>query len=54
MKKKETRGGKREGAGRKPAQYKTKTLSFRVKLEILEKVKIAIKKQINQINNECN
>ena len=28
-----TRGGKRKGAGRKPAPYKTVTISFRVRAE---------------------
>ena len=41
--KKETRGGKRTGAGRKPAPYQTKTIAFRVRLEIIDEVKQLVK-----------
>lgn len=39
-------GGKRKGAGRKPAPYKTKVMSFRVKEEHYDVLKQAIKKAI--------
>jgi len=38
-KEKETRGGKRPLSGRKKADYKTKTISFRVRLEFVEPIK---------------
>jgi len=40
------RGGKRKGAGRKPASYKTKTISFRVREEYVEAIKKMIKNYI--------
>lgn len=46
MKIKKTSGGKRIGAGRKPAPYKTKTISFRVRIEIAEAVKEVVKQYI--------
>jgi hypothetical protein len=38
-----TKGGKRKGAGRKPASYKTKTISFRVRVEFVEPIKNIVK-----------
>jgi hypothetical protein len=42
-KKKETRGGKRAASGRKKADYKTKTIAFRVRVEFVERVKKLVK-----------
>lgn len=42
-KKKENRGGKRAASGRKKADYKTKTISFRVRVELMERVKKLVK-----------
>ena len=36
---KENRGGKRIGAGRKPAPYKTKVITFRVRVHHAEEIK---------------
>ena len=36
-------GGKRVGSGRKKADYKTKTISFRVRLEFAEPIKKMVK-----------
>jgi len=37
------RGGKRKGAGRKKADYKTKTIAFRVRVEFVEPIKKIVK-----------
>jgi hypothetical protein len=44
-------GGKRKGAGRKPAPYKTKTISIRVREEWAEEVKQAAKDKIRQLTD---
>lgn len=41
--KNKTKGGKRKGAGRKPAPYKTKTIAFRVRVEFVEAIKKNVK-----------
>ena len=41
--KKETRGGKRPLSGRKKADYQTKTISFRVRVEFVEPIKQMVK-----------
>lgn len=41
-------GGKRKGAGRKPAPYKTVTVSFRVKEQDKERVVNAVKKELKK------
>lgn len=45
------KGGKRNGAGRKPAPYKTKTISIRVREEWAEEVKQAAKDKIRQLTD---
>jgi len=47
-KKKETRGGKRDGAGRKKAEYKTKTIAFRVRIEFIEPIKKMVKDYVSE------
>ena len=42
-KKKETRGGKRPLSGRKKADYETKTIAFRVRVEFVEPIKKMVK-----------
>lgn len=42
-KKKETRGGKRPFSGRKKADYETKTIAFRVRVEFVEPIKQLVK-----------
>lgn len=51
--KKETRGGKRKGAGRKPAEYKTQTIAFRVRVEWVEIIKKAVKKKIQELKKKA-
>ena len=46
--KKETRGGKRKNAGRKKANYKTKTIAFRVRVELAEPIKKIVKNYVLQ------
>ena len=42
-------GGKRKGAGRKPALYQTKTIAFRVRIEWIEEIKQLVKNKIHQL-----
>ena len=44
--KKENRGGKRAASGRKKADYQTKTIAFRVRVEIGDRVKKLVKDSI--------
>ena len=44
------KGGKRKGAGRKPAPYKTKTISFRVRLEWVEAIKSTVKDKVVELS----
>jgi hypothetical protein len=46
-KKKETRGGKRPFSGRKKADYETKTIAFRVRVEFVEPIKKMVKDYIS-------
>ena len=48
------RGGKRKGAGRKPAPYKTKTLSFRIRVEWENEIKEIVKAKILALTKNCN
>lgn len=45
---KPTQGGKRKGAGRKPALFKTKTISFRVRIDKVAELKPLIKQFIKK------
>ena len=44
------KGGKRKGAGRKPAPYKTKTIAFRVRLEWVELIKSMVKSKVAELS----
>ena len=44
------KGGKRKGAGRKPAPYKTKTIAFRVRLEWLQVIKSMVKDKVAELS----
>lgn len=44
-------GGKRKGAGRKPAPYDTKTVSFRVDVTKADQFKIEAQKLLNKLNS---
>jgi len=41
--KKNTKGGKRVGSGRKKVDYETKTIAFRVRVEFVEPIKKLVK-----------
>ena len=45
--KKETRGGNRPFSGRKKSDYETKTISFRVRLELVEPIKQMVKDYVS-------
>ena len=47
-KKKETRGGKRPLSGRKKANYETKTIAFRVRVEFVEPIKKMVKDYVSE------
>lgn len=47
-KKNETRGGKRPLSGRKKANYETKTIAFRVRLEFVEPIKKMVKDYVSE------
>ena len=46
--KKEKRGGKREGAGRKNPGYETKTIAFRVPVQFVEPIKKLVKSTVEK------
>ena len=46
--KKNTKGGKRVGSGRKKADYETKTIAFRVRLEFVEPIKKMVKDYVSE------
>lgn len=48
--KNKTKGGKRKGAGRKPATYKTKTIAFRVRGEWVEVIKSVVKAKVAELS----
>ena len=48
-----TKGGKREGAGRKLAPYKTRTIAFRVRVEWVAELKQLINERIKELRNGC-
>jgi hypothetical protein len=50
MNTKPTHGGQRPGSGRPKKDYKTVTVSFRVRFEIAEPFKIAAKRTIKRLN----
>jgi len=45
--KKNTKGGKRVGSGRKKAEYETKTIAFRVRVEFVEPIKKMVKDYVS-------
>jgi hypothetical protein len=48
--KKNTKGGKRVGSGRKKADYKTKTIGFRVRVEWVEVIKSTVKAKVAELS----
>ena len=45
------RGGRRENSGRKKADYQTKTIAFRVRLEWVELIKSEVKDKVSELTN---
>ena len=41
---------KEKGAGRKPALYKTKTIAFRVRVELAEVIKSIVKAKVSELS----
>lgn len=48
--KKKTRGGKRPFSGRKKADYQTKTIAFRVRLEWVEVIRSMVKAKVSELS----
>lgn len=48
------RGGKRKGAGRKPADYKTNTIAFRVRVDWIPIIRQIVKTKIQQLKDGNN
>ena len=46
--KKNTKGGKRVGSGRKKADYETKTIAFRVRVEFVDPIKKMVKDYVSE------
>ena len=44
------KGGKRKGAGRKPAPDKTKTIAFRVRAEWIDVIKSTVKAKLSELS----
>lgn len=44
------RGGRRKGAGRKPAPYQAKTISFRVRVEWINEIKSIVKDKVAELS----
>lgn len=48
--KKNTKGGKRVGSGRKKADYQTKTIAFRVRVEWIDVIKSTVKAKVAELS----
>lgn len=48
--KKEMRGGKRPLSGRKKADYQTKTIAFRVRVEWIDVIKSTVKDKVAELS----
>jgi len=48
--KKEMRGGKRPLSGRKKADYQTKTIAFRVRVEWIDVIKSTVKAKVAELS----
>lgn len=46
--KKSNKGGQRIGAGRKKANYETKTVAFRVRVEFVDRLKNLVKTAVSE------
>lgn len=47
---KKAKGGKRIGSGRKKADYETKTIAFRVRVEWSEIIKATVKAKVAELS----
>lgn len=47
---KTNKGGKRVGSGRKKADYETKTIAFRVRVEWIEAIKSTVKAKVAELS----
>ena len=47
---KKTKGGKRIGSGRKKANYQTKTIAFRVRVEWIDVIKSTVKAKVAELS----
>jgi hypothetical protein len=45
------KGGKRVGSGRKKANYQTKTIAFRVRVEWIEVIKSMVKDKVAELSH---
>lgn len=45
------KGGKRKGAGRKPAPYKTTVLTFRVRVNHADEIKMLVKNKKQELES---
>lgn len=45
-----SKGGNRIGSGRKKANYKTKTIAFRVRVEWVEEIKSMVKAKVTELS----
>ena len=50
MNKTKNKGGKRVGSGRKKANYQTKTIAFRVRVEWIEVIKSTVKYKVAELS----
>jgi hypothetical protein len=48
--KQNTKGGKRVGSGRKKANYQTKTIAFRVRVEWVEVIRPMVKSKVAELS----
>ena len=47
---KQNKGGKRVGSGRKKADYKTKTIAFRIRVEWIDVIKSTVKAKLSELS----
>ena len=47
---KKSKGGKRIGSGRKKADYETKTIAFRVRVEWVDVIKSTVKAKVAELS----
>ena len=50
--KNKVRGGKRDNSGRKKADYETKTIAFRVRVEWVDEIKSTVKAKVSELSSK--